>query len=249
MADELLTVQRALDVLSLFSATEDTWGVSDAARRLALGTSQVHRIMATLAGRGFLVADKRTRMYRLGPALIGLGHLAAESDANRQIALPVLNRLAALVGRSAVFNVRQGSRYVLAAAADAPGDLRWELTLGRSYPWYGGAAGHAIFAFRPQEEIDALIASGFDESTETGPHDATTLHSLHTAVRERGFATSAGEVNPHVTSVAAPVRSGSEITGCIAVLGVTHQVAATPELVGHLLTAAAELSDALSRTA
>ncbi|GAB3270609.1 IclR family transcriptional regulator [Kineosporia babensis] len=247
MADELLTVQRALDVLGLFTATEGSWGVSDVARRLGLGTSQAHRILATLAGRGFVVSDPRTRLYRLGPTLIGLGQLAAESDGTRQLALPVLHRLAAATGRSAVLNIRQGSRYQLIAAADAPGDLRWELTLGRSYPWYGGASGHAIYAFRPEAEIEALIATGFEESTEIGPHEAEDIRRRHRATREQGWIYSRGEINPHVTVVAAPIRVGDEVNASVSVIGVARPLEVDPSLTDRLLTAAQELATLLRR--
>ncbi|MBT0772013.1 IclR family transcriptional regulator [Kineosporia sp. J2-2] len=242
MADELLTVQRALDVLGLFTSTEGAWGVSEVARRLDLGTSQAHRILATLAGRGFVVPDPRTRLYRLGPALIGLGQLAAESDGTRQIALPVLHRLAASTGRSAVLNVRQGSRYQLTAAADAPGDLRWELTLGRSYPWYGGASGHAIYAFRPEAEVDALLATGFEESTRSGPRRAEEIRERHRLTREQGWAYSCGEVNPHVTSLAAPIRVSGEVSASVSVIGVTRPLEVDPALIDQVLSAARELS-------
>lgn len=242
MADELLTVQRALDVLGLFTAQDNAWGVSEVARRLNLGTSQAHRILATLAGRGFVVPDPRTRLYRLGPTLIGLGQLAAESDGTRQIALPVLHRLAASTGRSAVLNIRQGSRYQLIAAADAPGDLRWELTLGRSYPWYGGASGHSIYAFRPPAEIEALVSAGFEESTEIGPRSRDGILDRHRATREQGWIYSSGEVNPHVTVVAAPIRVNGEVNASVSVIGVTRPLEVEPELVGQLLTAAQELS-------
>jgi IclR family transcriptional regulator, acetate operon repressor len=242
MADELLTVQRALDVLGLFTATEGSWGVSEVARRLGLGTSQAHRILATLAGRGFVVADPRTRQYRLGPTLIGLGQLAAESDGTRQLALPVLHRLAAATGRSAVLNVRQGSRYQLIAAADAPGDLRWELTLGRSYPWYGGASGHSIYAFRPEAEIDALIDAGFEESTAAGPRQADEIRERHRLTREQGYIFSSGEVNPHVTSIAAPIRVGEEVNASVSVIGVARPLEVDPVLIGRLLVATAELA-------
>lgn len=245
MADELLTVQRALDVLGLFTAQEGSWGVSDVARRLGLGTSQAHRILATLAGRGFVVSDPRTRLYRLGPTLIGLGQLAAESDGTRQVALPVLHRLAAATGRSAVLNIRQGSRYQLIAAADAPGDLRWELTLGRSYPWYGGASGHAIYAFRPEAEIEALIAAGFEESTEVGPRRAEDIRERHRSTREHGYIYSSGEVNPHVTVIAAPIRVGHDVNASVSVIGVARPLEVNPPLIEKLLLATAELATLL----
>jgi IclR family transcriptional regulator, acetate operon repressor len=242
MADELLTVQRALDVLGLFTSKEGAWGVSDVARRLGLGTSQAHRILATLAGRGFVVSDPRTRLYRLGPTLIGLGQLAAESDGTRQVALPVLHRLAAATGRSALLNVRQGSRYVLVAAADSPGDLRWELTLGRSFPWYGGASGHAIYAFRPEAEVDALIDAGFEESTLAGPRTAADIHERYRVTRERGWSATSGEVNPHVTSIAAPIHIGGEVNASVCVVGVAQPLDVDPSLIERLLASAKELS-------
>ena len=244
MADgDLLTVGRALDLLALFTTEEPEWGVSEAASRLGLAKSQVHRLFSTLAGRSYVVAEPRSRRYRLGPALIGLGHQAIRSSGVRDAAQPVLQRLAVATGRSALLNLHDGARYRLVAAADSPGELRSEFTLGRTYPWYGGAAGHAIYAFRPQREVSQLLELGFEESTPRGPRSAQDLSERHRAVRQQGWSRSVGEYDARVGSLAAPVLHGGEALGSVALLCPEPALDGDAvDLVAAVLAASAELT-------
>ena len=60
----LQTVDRALDILCAFS-DKDEIGISELSRRLKLPKSAVHRVMHTLALRGF-IEQGENRRYRLG---------------------------------------------------------------------------------------------------------------------------------------------------------------------------------------
>ncbi|WP_432563845.1 IclR family transcriptional regulator [Kineococcus sp. SYSU DK003] len=247
MPDELLTVQRALDVLALFSTDRPDWGVTEVAAELGLAKSQAHRLLTTLAGRSYVVVDPRTRSYRLGPALIGLGQVASRSDGTRQLALPVLRRLAATSGHSAQLNVYDGPQYVLAAAAQSPSELQYEFTVGRRYPWYGGAAGHAIYAFRDPAEIQSFLALGFTQSAERGAHTPEELLARHAATRLRGWAHSAGEFDPRTAAVGAPVRAAGQVVASVIVIAAVQALEPDLDRMGaEVVRAAAELSDVFS---
>ena len=57
----------------------DRFGVSELARRLGLSKPTCLGIVTTLTDSGYLVRDAADKTYRLGPALITLGHTAQES--------------------------------------------------------------------------------------------------------------------------------------------------------------------------
>ncbi|MBI0382297.1 helix-turn-helix domain-containing protein, partial [Streptomyces albiflaviniger] len=68
-APPLQTADRVLNVLLSFDRERPEWGVTEIAEEFGLDKSVAQRLLAALAYRGFLVSDKRSRRYRLGPAV------------------------------------------------------------------------------------------------------------------------------------------------------------------------------------
>ncbi len=249
MADPrtLSTVQRTLEVLKAFSTERPEWGVTELAALLGAHKSQIHRALATLSDEGFLVPNPASRKYRLGPALVRLGIVAGESGGIPQLVQPILERLAHQVGETTVFNLAGEQEYVMRAAADGPGQIRFALTLGRSYPWYGGAGGHAIFAYRSEEQISALLDGGFNRATLHGPHTREEVLARHRLVREKGYAVSEGEFDERVMAVGVPVRLGTDVIGSLCIVGVPALLHGREEqLAAELMNATSVLTERLS---
>ncbi|MEK8145757.1 helix-turn-helix domain-containing protein [Streptomyces sp. M10(2022)] len=61
------SLDTGLRLLRLFLA-HDTLTVSEAAERLDIGRSTAHRVLSTLAGRGFAVRESSGRGYTAGPS-------------------------------------------------------------------------------------------------------------------------------------------------------------------------------------
>ena len=72
------TVHKAMAVVSAFSYSEPVLGVSELSRRLGLGKSTVHRILATLLADGF-VEQTRDERYRLSIKMYDIGQQVAAS--------------------------------------------------------------------------------------------------------------------------------------------------------------------------
>lgn len=83
----LKSVGSALDVLECF-ALDGELGVSDISRRLGVAKSTAHRLLQTLASRGFVEQDAESGQYRLGIHVYELGALALARNGLRHAALP-----------------------------------------------------------------------------------------------------------------------------------------------------------------
>ncbi len=244
----LQTADRALQVLGAFTATHDEWGVSDLARELGLEKSQVQRLLATLAFRGFLVADERTRRYRLGPTLVGLGRLAEQNDSVATLLRPVLVRLAHASGHSAVFNIPDASNYRCDVAVDGPGPIRYTTVVGRRFPGHGGAGGHALFAYYPEDTVRVLFEEHLERFTDTTVVELSQLLDCYAEVRRRGVSVSHGEFDERVSAVAAPVFAQQAVIGSVAVLGAQDHVSAhSDQVIGLVRRAARQLTELLDR--
>lgn len=222
----LQTADRALEVLMAFTAEHPEWGVTDLARHLSFDKSQVQRLLATLAARRFLVADPDTRRYRLGPALVGLGRLAEDSDGTLAAVRDLLAPLAQRTGESALFVVPDGNRYRCAAAVDGPGPLRYRSIVGEVFPGHGGASGHAIFAFLDPSRIATLFEDELAAINPNTPRSRAALERIHEQVRRDGIAVSLGEYDERVEAVAAPVFAQGAVVGAISVIGPRQSIAA-----------------------
>ncbi len=144
-----------------------------------------HRLAVALERHGVLARDESGR-FVLGGRLAGWGAAAGRGLADA--ARPVLAHLADITGESAQFYVREGDRRVCVAVHERPSGLRDTVPLGAVMPLTRGSGGKVLLAW-------ATDAARFDV-------DARAL----AAVRRRGWAETAGEREPGVASVSAPVR-------------------------------------------
>ncbi|RJR26692.1 MAG: hypothetical protein C4582_01285, partial [Desulfobacteraceae bacterium] len=73
------SVERALQVLALFSHRQPDLGIAEISRTLGLAPGTAHGLVRTLAKEGFLKQDTQSRRYRLGLRIYEMGIVAAET--------------------------------------------------------------------------------------------------------------------------------------------------------------------------
>src|SRR5690606_208376 len=71
----LASVDHALRIIEMLRA-QPAMRLSDVARELGVANSTAHRLLSTLAHRGFIVQQQGTRRYLPGPALLDIGRSA-----------------------------------------------------------------------------------------------------------------------------------------------------------------------------
>jgi DNA-binding IclR family transcriptional regulator len=112
----------------------DRFGVSELARRLGLSKPTCLGIVSTLAAADYLVRDGQDKTYRLGPALISLGHTAQESMRVNPAAREELRRLSSTYGTTAALSAVIDDRITLLELVGPPGaDVG--VRVGQSYPF------------------------------------------------------------------------------------------------------------------
>ena len=112
----------------------DRFGVSELARRLGLSKPTCLGIVTTLADSDYLVRDSQDKTYRLGPALISLGHTAQESLRVDPAARAELRRLSAISGTTAALSAVIDDRITVLELVGPPGaDVG--VRVGQSYPF------------------------------------------------------------------------------------------------------------------
>ena len=125
-------VVRVLDFMSRHP--QGRFGLSDLARRVDLSKPTCLGIVTTLSEAGYLIRDGRDKTYRLGPALIALGHRAQESMRVNPAAREELRRLSVCFATTAALSAVVDDRITLLELV-APQGARVGVEVGQSYPF------------------------------------------------------------------------------------------------------------------
>ncbi len=243
----IATVERAADVLLHFaSVTSHDLGVTEIAEGLGMPKAAVHRVLASLRGRGLVELDPRTHRYSLGVAAMRLGLAYLDRIDVRAMARPELVNLCARTRETATLSVPLGSRsriYVDQVLPDR--EVIMSVTQGEPYALHAGASSRALLAFQPAERIDAYLEQS--ELTRMTPDTIVDIRSLRAdlaQIREQGWALSHGERKEGAASVAAPVRNhDGHAIAVVSVCGPAERfLANVDECRAALLEATHELS-------
>lgn len=126
---------RAVAILDFLARhPHDRFGLSELARRLELSKPTCLGIVTTLTEAGYLVRDSHDKTYRLGPALITLGHTAQEAMRVNPAAREELRRISSAYNTIAALSAVVDDRITLLELV-APAGVNTGVRVGESYPF------------------------------------------------------------------------------------------------------------------
>ncbi|HET6152610.1 MAG TPA: IclR family transcriptional regulator C-terminal domain-containing protein [Marmoricola sp.] len=206
------TIARASNVLELFVAGGEDWGVTEVATALELPKSNAHEILSSLAQAGLLQRSTSGR-YRLGWRLLTLtGTLVRNQDLHRSSA-PLLRGLCGSVSAVVAVAVWDGAHVVRMAqyGASTLGELSTPL-VGERLPVTTSAEGLMLLAHAEQR---AAVAPVQDEA---GTPDSV-LDGRLERIRSEGVAEDVDGISVGLSSVAAPVWSAAgEVVAALSIV-------------------------------
>lgn len=243
--EQLRSVQRAAEVLRLFSVDRPVLGLGEVARSLAVPRSTAHRLLRAMEQAGFLAHDPETYTYRLGLWLVRLGEVAVDSVDLRNAARPYLRELAAETGESAFLLVVQGTSAVVVEVQESQSPLRLTLPVGTPWPLHAGASNRVLLAFLPPAQQEEVLRRPLRRITPRTITDADRLRRELARVRRRGFAYSVGELTPGVAAVAVPVLVQGKLLGGLTVAGPEGRL--TPGRLPAIVRRLRHASEAIAR--
>ncbi len=240
------TVQRALDILSVFDVEQPSLSTAEISQAVSLTLPTTHRLLKALQSKEMVVWDRHSRRYSLGPQIIRLAGIILQRDDLISLVEPWLQKLRAASGETASLHWRIGEKRMCVREFVSPQPIRMVSGVGKLYPLVRGAAGKAILAWLSPETVDGIFrAEGL-----VGRKRAALLEDLD-AVRRRGYATSTGETTHGASAIAAPIMAGGD--DAVASLNVTGpELRFTPRkaaaVQGLLLEACGEVMKQLGRS-
>ena len=218
----LKSVGSALDVLECF-ATDGELGVSDIARRLGVAKSTAHRLLQTLASRGFVEQDAHSGQYRLGLHVYELGQLALTRNELRHVALPFLRQVATATGLTTNLAVSDGPDVVFVERIENLDGVRILGHFGRRLPAHTTSSGKAVAAWNPQADA-ARRRAGFPPRVSRTVRTEADWERCLEQVRKVGYAVSHSESFDGASSVAVPVMVRRQAIASVSVFGPTEAI-------------------------
>lgn len=203
------SLRGALEVLNEF-AHQESWSLGDLTQKIGQGKSRVFRSLSTFEDCGYLVRDRSTGRYRLGPRLAALSTEAAKAEQIRWRALPPLQALTEATGETAHVGILFGHDVVTVQLVEGRHDVRMHCAVGNHSPAYCNALGKVLLAYFPEPEIDAYIdAVERTPMTQYTVVEAEELKAQLLEIRRSGFAIDNEERELGLRCVAAPITDQS----------------------------------------
>lgn len=210
------SIEKALNILLLFSHETPELSHTDIARAMGWSTSTTSRLLNTLQNKGFLIRDAGTGKYMLGGVLYFLGQVAKKSADLGQICTPILERIRDETRETAHIFVREGMERVCFAQAEGTQSIRQSTKLGTREPLCYGATGIVLLAFEKPEELGKSLAELKNAYKDVNLEQ---LLMKIAVTKDQGYCLKKGDMDStHVGCVAAPIyNADGSVTACLGI--------------------------------
>lgn len=208
-------VERALSLLEAFRMDDAALTLAELAERTGMHKSTLLRLAETLLRRHYLERLEDGR-YRVGASAFRLGAVYSNSQVPGDALRPQMRLLTSIVNESVGFYVVDGEQRVCLHRINVDRPLGYRMRVGDTYPLPEAATGRVLAAFR------GAAGSAYD------------------TIRARGSWAAAGERDPDLASVSAPVFGvGQALIGALTVGGPRRRIDEARDAIEMALRAAA----------
>lgn len=247
------SVERALDILSVFSMEHPSLGLSEISRTLGLAKPTAHALINTMKNRGFLDQDPVTKKYCLGIRAFVLGSMFTFTSEIYQKALRKAHEVEAQTGMIVRMGVWDNDA-VITILERTPNftQITPPRQIGPRLKAYCTALGRVFLSFFPED-----VAENYLDSVELIPLTPLTKTSKDEILkdlsenRKRGYVLNNREVSMDHSSLAFPIYNGSgEVAAAISLTGDPERINSEEreKLVRVLSHAAEDISISLGHS-
>lgn len=227
-AGGMQSLERAVSVLrAVGDAGPGGARLAEVAAATGLSRSTAHRFLLALAQTGLLEQDDAGGHFHLGLELCTLGAVAANRYELRDIARPVMQRLADRTGDTVYLSLRDGHEAVCVERVEGGFPIRTlTLEVGDRRPLGIGAGSLALLAFQPEDLAAAAIAANAGRLGRYSRLDAAGLTDLVSLARRDGYAVNDQQVIPGMSALGLPLLdAGGAAVAALSVAAISDRLA------------------------
>jgi len=203
---------RTLQLLEQVARSTAPAGLIELAEQSGLDKTTCARLLGLLEDKGWLLRDRTTKKYEVGPTLVGISMSAGLPDPLRLHLFPLLHNQREATGETVSLQRRFGSLRVCVAGLESREPLRRGLPVGDALPLTAGPSGKVILAFTGDGTV-ADLTRDLDQTTR-----ARLRKDLDT-VRATGYLSLDGDRTPDVGAIAVPLFTYGSVYGSVTVAG------------------------------
>ena len=231
-------VDRALALLAAFDAGHRVLTLRELSRRSGIPVSSALRLAGRLLAWGALERDEEGR-YSVGLRLLEVASLAPRGHGLRQVALPFMSDLAAVIKQHVQLAVREGGEATLVERFSSHAAVPVLYRVGGKLPLHCTGMGLALLAFAPLEVQEEVLAQPLHDEPDKTLIPAAVMRRTLAEVRHERLAIYRRRDPDPLVAVAAPIIGEHDVA--VAAIGVVlPEREAQPRRVGYALRTAAQ---------
>ena len=201
-----IAVRRALILLRYIVDHVDGLSIREASRDLGYSPTTVQNTINAMKDQGFVVQDKQTECYFLGPDAIKFGLAALNQLDLKKIAHPYVEDLSEKTGETVFLAIAQGDQAIYIDKFVSRQELRMDAPVGAHRPYNCTAAGKILLQNFSDEEIKALAVKGaFTARTSNSLTELPIIKEEIETIKNQGWARDNEEFYQGAGCVAAPI--------------------------------------------
>ena len=202
------TLARGLTILRAFRPNDDSLGNLEISERTGIPRPTVSRLTFTLCALGYLSHGRRHDKYRLGPAALALGNIAAASFAFVEVASPVMQRLADEIGTLTAISIKDDQRMLMTKAWRPANSPSIWLDVGYRMPLPTSSTGKAYLGALNEGEFARFVKEYDIDTDDTTTDLAQIRRDARNDLLAEGFTQVSGveRFSDTINAVAVPYR-------------------------------------------
>lgn len=189
-------MERVLRIIEAFDARTPVLSISDIARRADLPVTTAHRLVGELIDLRVLERSG-PRGIRIGMRLWELSARSSRVVRLRDVALPFMEDLHAVVRQHTQLGVLDGDEVLYIERLSAPGSMANATYVAGRLPSHACSAGLVLLAYGPEEVRDELLSRPLARYTADTVTDPAALREIFAEIRVRGHYLAAGMTIPN----------------------------------------------------
>lgn len=240
---------RGLTILERLAEAEDGDTLSDLAQRVGLAPSTTHRLLKSLEQMRFVSHDTQLGRWFIGVQTFTVGNAFLYHRDFVEVARPVMRRLMEESGETANLFVLDDGEAVTLSQVPCREMMRMFAKLGGRAPVHASAAGKALLAALPDDEVSAILhRRGLARFTPSTIDTPSGLRKELQEIRRCGYAIDDEEHAVGLRCIASAVHDEyGDAIAAISVSGPRARIGRDrlPTLGNMVVEAAAEVTESL----